>query len=132
MPCLHTSIGDVTFQSASYVAGYIQKKINGPMEKTINPKTGLRHYEIMTSDGEIITRQKEYSTMSQTSKFRILSPMASRVHARLERLVPRRKPTSTKNSINNKRCRCNRIYSVKQRKKTRLLYISITMATKRR
>jgi hypothetical protein len=35
------------------------------MEKTINPKTGLRHYEIMTSDGEIITRQKEYSTMSR-------------------------------------------------------------------
>lgn len=61
----HTSIGDVTFQSASYVAGYIQKKINGPMEKTINPKTGLRHYEIMTSNGEIVTRQKEYSTMSR-------------------------------------------------------------------
>ena len=61
----HTSIGDVTFQSASYVAGYIQKKINGPMEKNINPKTGLRHYEIMTADGEIITRQKEYSTMSR-------------------------------------------------------------------
>lgn len=59
------SIGDVTFQSASYVAGYIQKKINGPMEKNINPETGLRHYEIMTADGEIITRQKEYSTMSR-------------------------------------------------------------------
>jgi hypothetical protein len=61
----HTSIGDVTFQSASYVAGYIQKKINGSMEKIINPKTGLRPYEIMTANGEIITRQKEYSTMSR-------------------------------------------------------------------
>jgi hypothetical protein len=61
----HTSIGDVTFQSASYVAGYIQKKINGPMEKAINPKTHLKHYEIMTDDGVIITRQKEYSTMSR-------------------------------------------------------------------
>ena len=59
------SIGDVTFQSTAYVAGYIQKKINGPMEKNINPETGLRHYEIMTADGEIITRQKEYATMSR-------------------------------------------------------------------
>ena len=62
----HTSIGDVTFQSASYVAGYIQKKINGTMETTINPKTGLRHYERFSElTGEITTLQKEYSTMSR-------------------------------------------------------------------
>ena len=61
----NNSIGDVTFQSTAYVAGYIQKKINGNMEKNINPETGLRHYEIITADGEIITRQKEYATMSR-------------------------------------------------------------------
>lgn len=62
---LNNSVGDVTFQSTAYVAGYIQKKINGPLEKEINPKTGLKHYEVMTDDGEIITRQKEYATMSR-------------------------------------------------------------------
>lgn len=61
----HTSIGDVTFQSASYVAGYVQKKINGIMKNTINPQTGLRHYERLNSNGEIITLQQEYSTMSR-------------------------------------------------------------------
>jgi hypothetical protein len=61
----HSSIGDVTFESASYVAGYVQKKINGVMKDYINPETGLRHYERLTSEGEIITLQQEYSTMSR-------------------------------------------------------------------
>ena len=61
----HTSIGDVTFESAAYVAGYVQKKINGKMKNTIDPVTGLKHYDIMTPDGEIIERQQEYSTMSR-------------------------------------------------------------------
>ncbi len=61
----HSSIGDVTFQSASYVAGYVQKKINGVMKNYINPETGLRHYERLGSEGEIITLQQEYSTMSR-------------------------------------------------------------------
>jgi hypothetical protein len=61
----HSSIGEVTFNSASYVAGYVQKKINGSMKNHIDPQTHLRHYERLTPDGEIITLQQEYSTMSR-------------------------------------------------------------------
>ncbi len=60
----HSSIGDVTFQSAAYVAGYVQKKINGKQKDAIN-ENGLKHYEIMTPNGEIIEKQQEYSTMSR-------------------------------------------------------------------
>ena len=55
----HTSIGDVTFQSASYVAGYVQKKINGKQKEehyqVIDPGTGQYYGQ----------RQQEYSTMSR-------------------------------------------------------------------
>jgi hypothetical protein len=61
----HSSIGDVTFQSAAYVAGYVQKKINGQKKDAIDPDTGLKHYEIITPNGEIIEKQQEYSTMSR-------------------------------------------------------------------
>jgi hypothetical protein len=61
----HSSIGDVTFQSAAYVAGYVQKKINGQRKDAIDPGTGLKHYEIITPNGEIIEKQQEYSTMSR-------------------------------------------------------------------
>jgi len=60
----HSSIGDVTFQSAAYVAGYVQKKINGKKKDAIN-ENGLKHYEIITPNGEIIEKQQEYSTMSR-------------------------------------------------------------------
>jgi hypothetical protein len=49
----HSLIGDVTFQSAAYVARYITKKING--EKAEN------HY--INRDGEIL--KPEYTTMSR-------------------------------------------------------------------
>ena len=55
----HSSIGDVTFQSAAYVAGYVQKKINGKQKDShyaiIDPDTGEYHGQ----------RQQEYSTMSR-------------------------------------------------------------------
>ena len=55
----HSSIGDVTFQSAAYVAGYVQKKINGQQKET--------HYAIVDyQTGEYFgQRQQEYSTMSR-------------------------------------------------------------------
>ena len=55
----HSSIGDVTFQSAAYVAGYVQKKINGQQKDT--------HYAIVDQQtGEYFgQRQQEYSTMSR-------------------------------------------------------------------
>jgi len=55
----HSSIGDVTFQSAAYVAGYVQKKTNGKQKET--------HYAIVDQQtGEYFgQRQQEYSTMSR-------------------------------------------------------------------
>lgn len=52
-----TTLGDVTFESAAYVARYIMKKQNGEKAKT--------HYEIfIPATGEIIKILPEYTTMS--------------------------------------------------------------------
>lgn len=53
-----SSVGDVTFESAAYVARYIMKKINGDL--------ALTHYANIDYDtGEILyDRQPEYTTMS--------------------------------------------------------------------
>lgn len=59
----HSSIGQVTFESAAYVARYITKKITGDIAKD--------HYEFLSVDhktGEIIRnidRKPEYTTMSR-------------------------------------------------------------------
>lgn len=54
----YATIGDVTFQSAAYIARYIMKKRTG------DNKTG--HYEIIDLDsGEIQTRRKEFNQMSR-------------------------------------------------------------------
>ena len=55
----YSSIGDVTFESASYVAGYIQKKITGKLKDS--------HYAVIDPDtGEYFgQRQQEYATMSR-------------------------------------------------------------------
>ena len=54
----HVSIGDVTFQSASYVAGYVQKKINGKQKED--------HYRrIDKTTGETWVLPQEYATMSR-------------------------------------------------------------------
>ena len=54
----HVSIGDVTFQSASYVAGYVQKKINGKQKED--------HYRrIDKTTGETWVLAQEYATMSR-------------------------------------------------------------------
>jgi len=52
-----SSIGDVTFESAAYVARYIMKKITG--------NQSADHYEgVDTSTGEVITRTAEFNKMS--------------------------------------------------------------------
>jgi len=57
-PLGHTLIGDVTFQSAAYVARYIMKKINGEMASD--------HYEYVDDlSGEIINPTPEFITMSR-------------------------------------------------------------------
>ena len=54
----HVSIGTVNFETAAYVANYVQKKING--------KNKQEHYELIDYDtGEIVERQQEYATMSR-------------------------------------------------------------------
>lgn len=56
-PFGHSSVGEVTLQSAGYVARYVMKKINGDMAKT--------HYERVNSDtGEVIHLIPEFNRMS--------------------------------------------------------------------
>lgn len=53
----NVSIGDVTFESAGYVARYITKKVTGP--------NADQHYELMDPlSGEIYNRTPEFSRMS--------------------------------------------------------------------
>lgn len=53
-----SSIGDVTFESAAYVARYIMKKINGD--------GAAAHYRVYdSSTGEVFDRRPEYTTMSR-------------------------------------------------------------------
>lgn len=53
----HTTIGEVNFESAAYVARYIMKKVNGDRAK--------KHYEEIDAEtGEIKTRKPEYNKMS--------------------------------------------------------------------
>lgn len=53
-----TLSGEVTFQSAAYVARYIMKKINGPLAD--------QHYETYDKEtGEILSRIPEFTTMSR-------------------------------------------------------------------
>ncbi len=57
-PMGFSSIGEVTFQSAAYVARYIMKKITGP--------AAAGHYEhIDQLTGEVFERKPEYTTMSR-------------------------------------------------------------------
>jgi len=56
-PFGHSSIGDVTFESAAYVARYIMKKVTG--------KNAEEHYtEIDPESGEITKRKPEFTKMS--------------------------------------------------------------------
>ncbi|AXL14820.1 replication initiator protein [Microviridae sp.] len=50
-------IGEVNYQSAGYVAGYINKKITGP--------SASEHYCRDTTTGAIVQLQPEYATMSR-------------------------------------------------------------------
>lgn len=55
-----SSVGDLTFESAAYVARYVMKKYTGNGNST--------HYEIIDPEtGEIYLRRKEFNTMSRRS-----------------------------------------------------------------
>lgn len=60
------TIGELTFESASYTARYCLKKITGPLADTIDKNTGLRPYErVNEKDGRIVEVLPEYATMSR-------------------------------------------------------------------
>lgn len=52
-----STVGDVTFESAAYVARYITKKVTGDMAAS--------HYERVSPSGEVFNLQPEYTTMSR-------------------------------------------------------------------
>lgn len=51
-----SSIGDVTFQSAAYIARYCVQKVTGDLAES--------HYRVITDDGEIVDRVPEFNHMS--------------------------------------------------------------------
>jgi len=51
-----SSIGNVTFQSAAYIARYCVQKVTGDLAEA--------HYRVVTEDGEIIDRVPEFNHMS--------------------------------------------------------------------
>jgi hypothetical protein len=60
------NVGEVTLQSAQYVARYCMKKLTGKAVDKIDEKTGLKPYErIDDITGEIIEVVPEFSTMSR-------------------------------------------------------------------
>jgi hypothetical protein len=60
------TIGEVTYESAAYVARYVLKKINGPMAEMIDDTTGLKKYERINGfTGELVQVIPEYCTMSR-------------------------------------------------------------------
>lgn len=67
-PSGHSTVGEVTFESAAYVARYIMKKITGPAQDEKVRKTPnallLKPYERLDESGEIHTLLPEYTTMS--------------------------------------------------------------------
>ena len=57
-PLGFSSLGAITFQSASYVARYVMKKVTGEL--------AANHYEWVSPEtGEIFDRKPEYTTMSR-------------------------------------------------------------------
>ncbi len=53
----YSTVGDVTFKSAAYVARYVMKKVLGKEQE--------EHYSVVDEEtGEIIMREPEYTTMS--------------------------------------------------------------------
>ena len=65
-----TQIGEVTYESAGYVARYIMKKVNGKEKERIDESTGLKPYERYNDfTGEIHEVLPEYTTMSRGGRY---------------------------------------------------------------
>jgi hypothetical protein len=61
----HCTVGNLTYESAAYVARYTVKKINGKLRNKSNEKTGLLPYErVSPITGEIVEVTPEFAHMS--------------------------------------------------------------------
>lgn len=59
------TVSEANYETATYVAGYVRKKIKGKAQHEIN-ENGLRPYELYDEEsGEIIDRKSEYAQMSR-------------------------------------------------------------------
>jgi hypothetical protein len=62
----HASVGNLTFESAAYVARYCMKKVNGQLKQKPDPLTGLLPYERTCEyTGEIYEVDQEFAHMSR-------------------------------------------------------------------
>lgn len=59
------SVGDVTFESAAYVARYCLKKINGKGKEIASGRYELKPYERVLETGEVVDVLPEFVTMSR-------------------------------------------------------------------
>lgn len=64
----HATISDLTADSAAYTARYAMKKITGDKSLEEDPVTGLRHYQRLSPDGEIVDILPEFIKMSSGCK----------------------------------------------------------------
>lgn len=62
------TISDLTPDSAGYTARYTMKKIYGKRAEEDDPQTGIKHYQRISPDGEIVDLIPEYTNMSRGSK----------------------------------------------------------------
>ena len=63
-PFGYSSVGDVTFESAAYVARYIMQKYNGQMEQGEHIKKEEHYQYCDLATGELITLEPEFNRMS--------------------------------------------------------------------
>lgn len=62
----HATVNEFSFECAEYVAGYIQKKLNGPLVDEVDEVTGLKPYEWANPvTGEIHQREPEFMLASR-------------------------------------------------------------------
>lgn len=61
----YCSVGDVTVESASYVARYCTKKLLGDGDPDAEGPNGLKRYERISDYGEVVQVKPEYTTMSR-------------------------------------------------------------------
>ena len=75
-PMGHNIIGDVSFESAAYVARYCVKKVTG--------KGSDEHYSVVDGDGRIFTRIPEFALMSRRAAAdRVGAPLPAEDRCRL-------------------------------------------------